>query len=73
LQTGEHDGDGDRGDLEGWESARAWVGGGESGASGYQAGPRAFFDVPRGAGALDPRPLRRCRHGVADASIGREK
>jgi hypothetical protein len=28
------DGNGDGGDLEGWESARAWVGGGESGASG---------------------------------------
>jgi hypothetical protein len=31
--------------------------------------PRAVSDVPLGAGEPDPRPPRRGRHRVADASI----
>jgi hypothetical protein len=43
LQAGGHNGDDGNGDLEGWESARAWLGGGESGASSYQAEPTHSF------------------------------
>jgi hypothetical protein len=64
--------DGGGGDLEGWKSARAWVGGGESVHLASRRSPRAVSDVSRGAGVPDPRPLRRGRHGVADASIGLE-
>jgi hypothetical protein len=50
LQVGGHGGDG--GDLEGWESARAWVRRGGSGASCCQAPGGADLDEGVGMGLL---------------------
>jgi hypothetical protein len=65
--------DGDGGDLEGWESARAWVGGEKSVCLAAMRSPRSFSDVPRVAGAPDSHPSPRSRHGVTDDSIRLEK
>jgi hypothetical protein len=62
--------EGDSSDLEGWESARVWVGGGKSVCLAARRSPRSFSDVPRGAGVPDSRHTRRDRHGNADDSIG---
>jgi hypothetical protein len=48
LQAGGRNGDNGDGDLEGWESAQAWVGGGENGASSCQTEPtRGFWRAAR--------------------------
>jgi hypothetical protein len=64
--------DGDDGDLEGWESAWAWVGGRKSVCLAARRSPRSFSEVPRAADAPGSPPWPRGRHGDAGDSIGLE-